>query len=250
MIYVMSDIHGQYRMYRQMLSRIRFSDDDRLYIIGDAIDRGPDSIPLLLDIMSRDNVTFMIGNHEHMMFRAVGMDDYSEMHSWMLNGGEQTLNQFEALDKKLRKRLLRWLYNSALVIPDLQAGGRNYYLAHACHTLYPEKDILRYRDAGMQNIETVVWSREYRNPDRMKQGYKFRLLYEKYPDTTLIIGHTPVTKCSYGNVTNGGYGRISRCCKGHLINIDCGCALGETLGCLRLDDMKEFYVDNEHAFST
>ena len=27
------------------------------------------------------------------------------------------------------------------------------------------------------------------------------------------------------------------------IVIDCGCAFGARLGCLRLDDMKEFYLD-------
>ena len=53
MHYVMSDIHGQYGMYKKMLKKIHFTDDDHLYIIGDAIDRGLESIPLLLDIMLR-----------------------------------------------------------------------------------------------------------------------------------------------------------------------------------------------------
>lgn len=244
MHYVMSDIHGQYAMYRMMLNRIDFSDDDTLYIIGDAIDRGPDPIPLLLDIMSRSNVVFLIGNHEHMMYGTLARRDMDEMHSWMLNGGAGTLEQFEALDVSLRKAVLRWLASRPLVIPSLSVNGRNYYLAHACHTLYPEKDILLYRDAGIQNIEHVVWSREYRKPDRYRQGFLFRRLYAEYPDTTLLIGHTPVYKCSYGIVTNNGSGRISKSCRGHLVNLDCGCASGRTLGCLRLEDGKEFYVDS------
>lgn len=41
MIYVMSDIHGCGNMYHEMLRKIQFCDSDHLYILGDAIDRGP-----------------------------------------------------------------------------------------------------------------------------------------------------------------------------------------------------------------
>lgn len=243
MHYAMSDIHGQYGMYKKMLKKIHFTDDDHLYIIGDAIDRGPESIPLLLDIMGRENVTFMIGNHEHMMYKAVAKRDRDELYTWMLNRGHRTLEQFEELDPHLQKEILDWLASCPLVIPSLSVEGKNYYLAHACHTLYPEKDVLLYKDAGIQNIEQVVWSREYRNPNRFRHGVMFSRLYAQYPDTTLLIGHNPVYKCSYGIVTNNGNGRISKCCHGHLINLDCGCTSGRTLGCLRLEDGKEFYVD-------
>ena len=67
-IYACSDIHGQYGLFQKMLKDIRFSDDDLLYIVGDVIDRGPESIPMLLDIMSRDNIVCLLGNHELMMY--------------------------------------------------------------------------------------------------------------------------------------------------------------------------------------
>lgn len=244
MHYVMSDIHGHYDMYLKMLRKIDFSEKDHMYIIGDAVDRGPESIPLLLDIMDRKNITFMIGNHEHMMYMAVAKKDPDQMYSWMMNRGDTTLEQFEALTSGKQEAVLKWLENCPLIIPQLTVCGKKYYLVHACHALYPEKDVLLYKNAGQENIEHVVWSREYRSPDRFMQGYKFRTLYAKYTDTTMIIGHTPVSKCSYGIVTENGSGRISRSCAGHVINIDCGCAAGRTLGCLRLEDGKETYVDN------
>ena len=40
--YVMSDIHGMSHLLEEMLEKIRFSAEDRLYILGDMIDRGPD----------------------------------------------------------------------------------------------------------------------------------------------------------------------------------------------------------------
>ena len=49
--YVCSDIHGQYSLFLKALDRIGFSESDHMYIIGDVIDRGPDSMALLRDVM-------------------------------------------------------------------------------------------------------------------------------------------------------------------------------------------------------
>ena len=61
--YICSDIHGQYQKFKNMLKKIKFSDKDTMYILGDVIDRGPESIKLLADIMSRENITLLLGNH-------------------------------------------------------------------------------------------------------------------------------------------------------------------------------------------
>lgn len=39
MTYVMSDIHGMYEKYIEMLMTIQLNDEDTLYILGDMIDR-------------------------------------------------------------------------------------------------------------------------------------------------------------------------------------------------------------------
>jgi NDP-sugar pyrophosphorylase family protein len=50
-----------------------------------------------------------------------------------------------------------------------------------------------------------------------------------FDDKTVIVGHTPTVdgKIQYGNGS---------------INIDCGEARDGRVGCLRLEDMKEFYI--------
>lgn len=40
MRYIISDIHGCYAEYRELLEKICFSDADELYVLGDAMDRG------------------------------------------------------------------------------------------------------------------------------------------------------------------------------------------------------------------
>lgn len=39
MIYCVSDIHGELDKFERLLTLIQFSENDHLYVIGDAIDR-------------------------------------------------------------------------------------------------------------------------------------------------------------------------------------------------------------------
>ena len=66
MHYVISDIHGCYEKYRGILQAIRLRSEDTLYVLGDVVDRGPDGIRILQDMMGRANVYPILGNHEFM----------------------------------------------------------------------------------------------------------------------------------------------------------------------------------------
>ena len=48
--YAISDLHGQYDIFEKLLDVIDFSENDFLYVLGDAIDRGPDGIKILQKI--------------------------------------------------------------------------------------------------------------------------------------------------------------------------------------------------------
>ena len=66
MTYTISDLHGRYDLYAALLKKIRFCEEDTLYILGDSIDRGPDGIKILFDTAARRNVVHLLGNHEDM----------------------------------------------------------------------------------------------------------------------------------------------------------------------------------------
>ena len=68
MRYIIADIHGCYNEYINLLKKIKFTDKDTLYILGDVVDRGPEPIKILQDMMKRKNVVRFIGNHEFMMY--------------------------------------------------------------------------------------------------------------------------------------------------------------------------------------
>ena len=55
-IYVCSDIHGRYDRFLELLDVIEFDEKDELYILGDAIDRGPESIAIIKYIMKNENI--------------------------------------------------------------------------------------------------------------------------------------------------------------------------------------------------
>ena len=65
MTYFTSDIHGEYDLFCKLLKAISFSEHDEMYICGDIIDKGKQSIRLAKLIFSMPNVHVIRGNHEH-----------------------------------------------------------------------------------------------------------------------------------------------------------------------------------------
>ena len=47
MLYAMSDLHGEYQKYLAMLEKIKFNQEDTLYLLGDLVDRGPEPVKIL-----------------------------------------------------------------------------------------------------------------------------------------------------------------------------------------------------------
>lgn len=234
MQYVMSDIHGRYDRYLTMMDKIQFSDKDHLYIIGDAIDRGPDGGKMLLEALTNKNITLLIGNHELMMIEAG--DGIEEANRWLNNGAENTIDQLAEMDFQIDD-FLSMLVELPVSIPNLTVNEKRYCLVHA----YPPKNynnkIQVFNKMNREDVFQSVWSRFFRNPVSDACA-----IFDQYPETTFIIGHTPVSKCGYANYDEKGLPIISSCYNGRVINIDCGCASDIRLGCMRLDDGKTFYV--------
>ena len=46
MIYCISDVHGEYELFQKLIEKINFSNNDKMYICGDIIDKGINSIEL------------------------------------------------------------------------------------------------------------------------------------------------------------------------------------------------------------
>ena len=73
--YAITDIHGCPVTFRRLLDRIGFGPTDELYLLGDYIDRGPDSLGVLEHIWHLEEAGYQIhclrGNHEQMLADAL-----------------------------------------------------------------------------------------------------------------------------------------------------------------------------------
>lgn len=102
-IYVLSDLHGHYQIFLEMLKKIHFTDDDVLYILGDCCDRGPSSLEIYFYLQEhRHNIFLIKGNHEIMMRDAFMADDPKSQsgRQWDRNGGRKTIESYHKYLKK------------------------------------------------------------------------------------------------------------------------------------------------------
>ena len=214
MIYCLSDIHGEKDRFDKMLELIDFSSKDTMYILGDAIDRGPYSIDIIRHIMQTPNIQLLLGNHEDMLLQTFVNPLWRKM--WISNGGSKTYHELVYMcDKTEREEIINFLRS----VPDhldIEVNGIKYHLVHG----YPA-----------DKRDDKLWSRP--NP-----GEEIR-----YSDKTVILGHTPTEYYDNSSIFNNELMKIYFG-KG-FINLDCGCGHKSErarLGCLRLDDLKEFYI--------
>lgn len=84
--YVVGDIHGMYDLLMENMSKVNFNyDSDRLFSVGDLIDRGPDS-EKCLNLCYEPWFFSVKGNHEQMMFDSV-VYKHVDGGMWLANGG-------------------------------------------------------------------------------------------------------------------------------------------------------------------
>lgn len=93
------DIHGCGQTFARLLDKIRLSRTDRLYLLGDLIDRGPDSKLVIQTILTLIGDGYDIrpvkGNHEAMLLQAEQSGIFEELLDWLENGGDATLRSYE-----------------------------------------------------------------------------------------------------------------------------------------------------------
>ena len=261
--YVCSDIHGNFKKWKQMLKKIKFKNTDTMYILGDVVDRGPEPISLLLDIMSRDNCVLLMGNHEKMMldfYKAkTRLEIIYSYQLWSQNGGEVTLEQFESLSKLEQDYILSRLEKLPIAIIGLNVDRvlknkktipMQYYLVHASpgRAFYSSPSTLTLNNTI--EGQHMLWNRDFYKDGQLELSLPQQTFYKNF---TVINGHTPTPSVVYKTKNNKKFsvdtfpkdrgGRILHSHKGHAINVDCGIFYNPSVfGCLRLDDWTEFYI--------
>ena len=236
MTYVLSDIHGCYELYKKMLEKIDFRDEDILYVIGDVVDRGPEPIEVLWDMSMRHNVIPILGNHDFIAHQILGqllmelteenlkkhfggkIDNFLlDVASWEDMGGDTTIRGFGKLPFDKRADVIEYLSEFSLY-EKISVCGQKYILTHIGIPDGATPDNLDGFDAY-----------DFIGPEI---DTNYRKVY--FEDTILVTGHLPTA-----TISKEYRGRIYR--KNNHIAIDVGAVFGFGMGCVCLDTGEEFY---------
>ncbi|QNE04930.1 metallophosphoesterase family protein [Croceicoccus marinus] len=97
-VYAVGDVHGRLDLFENVIELIEADDaargqaDTTIILLGDLIDRGPDSAGVIArarEWAGMRNVRMLMGNHEEMMLRALDSDE--NLRHFLRVGGRETL---------------------------------------------------------------------------------------------------------------------------------------------------------------
>ena len=225
MIYVISDIHGDYPSFYKMLLKINFSSSDYLYILGDVVDKGSDNLYLLEFIRHMENACLIKGNHEYLFERYLQGTITALL--WDACGGSATRSEADSLPEEKKRKLLAYL--KMLPIYKIITVKSGYNADYAVRD--PETGLIDIRKSVDQtaaaDMERYLFSNDIHF---IPASVRF--------DRKIIVGHYPVIF-----LPDQGTARIYH--GSRYTDIDTGNErrdAGGRLSCLRLDDGREFYV--------
>ncbi len=100
--FAITDIHGCIQSFKTLVQEgIQLTTEDELYLLGDYIDRGPDSkgvIDFIFQLQEEGHfVRCLRGNHEQLLLDSMKAGTpKQEIHLWLTQGGKETLDSFNA----------------------------------------------------------------------------------------------------------------------------------------------------------
>jgi bis(5'-nucleosyl)-tetraphosphatase (symmetrical) len=261
--YAIGDLQGCFEPLERLLARIGFDRGrDRLWFVGDLVNRGPDSLECLRFVRGLgDAALTVLGNHDiHLLCVAEGVESARK---------RDTLD--DVLAAPDRAQILEWLRRRPLMHVE---GG--FALVHA--GLLPEWTVAKARGLAAE-VETVLAGPGYRGfldrlygdeparwDDRLEGEDRWRVIVNAMTRLRVCEADGAMALAFNGEPGEAAEGRIpwfdmpgraSRdhaivcghwsalgvCVRPNLYSLDSGCVWGRALTALRLEDRALFQVD-------
>lgn len=180
--YIVGDLHGCIDDLNVMLNHVEFDKSkDRLFSVGDLVDRGPKSLETA-ELIYEPWFHCVQGNHEQMMI--MGLESNRTDH-WYSNGGSWAIQH----DRQLLKAIAQDMRKLPLVIVIGKAEEQRINIVHA--ELINNQAFQEPSDEDIDdwffdsvNEDSMVWGRQIVN--YKPNGSKAPAL------STVYAGHTPV----------------------------------------------------------
>lgn len=217
--WVITDIHGCNRTFKQLIKRLELRTEDTLFLLGDYINKGPRSKKVINTIIKLREEGFkvrcLIGNHEDLLLRS--LEDPLLLPIFYQQGGKETLKSFKVKSiHDIPTEYFKFFFSLEYYI-ELE----DFVLVHAGLN-FIDKNPFTDRHA-------MLWSRGG------------RIIPEKIQFRRIIHGHTP-TKLT---VMREALKKV----KNYTLSIDAGCVYkAEGLGnlvALNLDTFDLIVQRNE-----
>lgn len=261
--YAIGDIQGCFEALERMLDLIGFEPtEDRLWFVGDIVNRGPDSLATLRFIKDLgDRAVTVLGNHDlHLLTVAAG---HARLHK-----GDTVRDILDAPDREdllswLRTRKLmhaedgwamvhagllpQWTIEQALAlaaeVEAVLAGPDHLELLGAMYGNQPDawRDDLRGHDRLRVIINAMTRLRLCTRSGQMDFKHKSapRLLPAGYFPWYAVPGRASAGR----HIVFGHWSTLGLHASDDVVALDSGCLWGNALSAMRLSDRKIFQID-------
>jgi bis(5'-nucleosyl)-tetraphosphatase (symmetrical) len=261
-LYAIGDIQGCHAEFCQLLDLIGFSSGtDRLWLVGDLVNRGPDSLAVLREVMALgDAAVTVLGNHDfHLLTIAAG---HRKPHP------DDTVDAI--LAAKDRDALLGWLAARPLVVVDgelamVHAGFLPSWTVATALMLSREVQAMLASDRAHQFLgvlygdEPRQWRDDLKGYDRLRIAVNVctRLRFctaddsldltekrgrESAPKDFLPWFAHPSRHTAGTTVVCGHWSTLELMLTPNVLMLDSGCVWGGTLTAARFPDRKVYQI--------
>lgn len=174
--FAVGDIHGCFTALQRGLDHIQFDPSkDRLFSVGDLVDRGPESAQVL-EWLRRPWFHAICGNHDFMIWRTALGNPYPEVNH--LEHGGEWINQLDpATQRQVGERLAALQLAMEIETPTGLVG-----LVHA-DCPYDDWQLMQSQPLSASAVDCCLWSRE-----RYRRSYASTVRNVR----AVVHGHTTV----------------------------------------------------------
>lgn len=196
--YAIGDIHGGYFTFHALINQICPKHDDRIYLLGDYVDRGADSCGVLELIIRMQetgcDIRPLRGNHDDMLLRNITgqHDDYSWY--WMKGWGYETLKSFSiSTVEEMPERYLNFLQS----LPYSYHDG-DFCLVHAGLDLTVDEPLSQSSPLAMMWGDCGPFRKGRLQGKTLVTGHNIRPL--PLIETSLLSNHFQLDNGAFSNM--------------------------------------------------
>lgn len=267
--YAIGDIQGCYTSLRALLKKVNFAANDRLWLTGDLVNRGPSSLDVLRFVADLgDQAQTVLGNHD--------------LHLLAIHSGTTTFSPGKTLLPVLAANdcdeLMHWLKYQPLLIDDADLGcvmvhagiPHIWGLSTAIGLAGELESALQGDDAKaffkhMYGNEPACWQDDLSGYDRLRAitNYFTRMRFiaadgrldfkangglETQPDNFAPWFAQARPEATKRRIITGHWAALGLYQDSNVSSIDTGCVWGKELTARRLEDGAIFSVQNQDTF--